>query len=228
METRRRPSPSDARLACGEPDEFVGASELQEAAGDHQAGASAATERAGRRGMLPTRHEALKRHAYASTHTLLTGRVRKSSSAVAARQRSWGMIITGALVAFVYVACYGLGQQVQLPQLPAVARVAAAAAAPICAGGRSLMHVGHQPLPFLEALTRRRCLPQVLPVHRGMHSDGQFSAPLGYRFSSSLASCIRASAFAHRSHFPSSTHTYTHTHTTQTHTHARHPCSRLD
>lgn len=122
METRRRPSPSDARLARGEPDELGGASELQETAGDHQAGARAATEPGGRRGVLPSRHEALKRHAYASTHTLLTGRVRKSSSSVAARQRSWGMIITGALVAFLYVACFGLGQQVPLPQLPAVAR----------------------------------------------------------------------------------------------------------
>ena len=72
--------------------------------------------------MQATRQQELKRHAYASTHTLLTGRVRKSSSAVAARHRSWGMIITGALVAFLYVACYGLGQQVLLPQLPAVAR----------------------------------------------------------------------------------------------------------
>ena len=81
------------------------------------------------------------------------------------------------------------------------------------------MHVGHQPLPCLGALTPRLCLAKVVPVHRGMHSDGQFSAPLGYRFSRSLASCIRASDFAHRSRFFPSTHTHTHTN-------ARHPCSR--
>eukprot|EP00802_Teleaulax_amphioxeia_P028338 Tamp_29996.p1 GENE.Tamp_29996~~Tamp_29996.p1 ORF type:complete len:235 (+),score=53.74 Tamp_29996:34-705(+) len=126
MEARRRPSPSDARLARGYADEHDGASELQDAAGDRPG-----EEGALRRGALLPKDEALKRHAYASTHTLFTGRARKSSSAVVARQRSWGMVITGALVAFVYVASYGLGQQ-------------------------------------------------VAPHHRGMHTDGKFSAPLGY------------------------------------------------
>ena len=64
---------------------------------------------AGRRG-LPHSKEEYKRHAYASNHALFTGRAWKSNTAAVNRQRKWGIMITGALVLFVYASSYGLGQ----------------------------------------------------------------------------------------------------------------------
>eukprot|EP00277_Geminigera_cryophila_P017336 CAMPEP_0179443244 /NCGR_PEP_ID=MMETSP0799-20121207/26658_1 /TAXON_ID=46947 /ORGANISM="Geminigera cryophila, Strain CCMP2564" /LENGTH=190 /DNA_ID=CAMNT_0021229029 /DNA_START=121 /DNA_END=690 /DNA_ORIENTATION=- len=93
---RRRPITSDAHLGDGEHDSYQ---ELQEAA---SAG--------GLRPAAGGRRQEYKRHAYASNHALFTGRARKPNSAVVNRQRKWGLYITGALVAFVYCASYGLGQ----------------------------------------------------------------------------------------------------------------------
>jgi len=164
MEARRRPSPSDARLARGYADEHDGASELQDAAGDRPG-----EEGALRRGALLPKDEALKRHAYASTHTLFTGRARKSSSAVVARQRSWGMVITGALVAFVYVASYGLGQQV--PLLPA------SALPPGCSGSACTMRACGRAGVRAACLPRRRA-PRAAPRTPLHFSAGRDAADL--------------------------------------------------
>ena len=108
---RRRPPSADARMQ-----NVDGGHEL------HDVGMSP-KQGAGRR-------DTYKSVAFPSSHALFTGRARKSSSAMAARQRKYGMLLTGALVLFVYVASYGLGRRED--------------------------------------------------QRRDMHSDGTFSAPVGY------------------------------------------------
>ena len=109
---RRRPPSADARMQ-----NVDGGHELHDVGMSPKLGA-------GRRDTYTARV------AFPSSHALFTGRARKSSSAMAARQRKYGMLLTGALVLFVYVASYGLGRRED--------------------------------------------------QRRDMHSDGTFSAPVGY------------------------------------------------
>ena len=52
-----------------------------------------------------------KKSAYPANMALFTrNRPGKTSSAMVNRTKNWGIAFTGALVAFVFVASYGLGQ----------------------------------------------------------------------------------------------------------------------